>query len=243
VEIPDVKWLSVDKESLSVVNESIITFKCDKSKLKGDKEETALVKVTDSSTVVELEFKAANRFAKVKKGVVIPGRFGYCIEAKNFEKEAPKGFEWKELKDYGFFGSGMKVYPDLGKYKKGEEPSLSKDIYVNDPGEYTLEVVFTPTNPLTRDGKLGYKVSLNNEEGKVLNTVSKGYKIGSGKDVEWGQGVLTHRRNCKSKVTLKEGVNNIKISMMDAGLVPLRVYLYKEEPPVSYLGIKPTKEM
>lgn len=243
VELPDAKWLSVDKKELNVVNEAIITFKCDKSKLKGEKEETALVKVSDANTTVEIEFKAANQFAKVKKGVVIPGRFGYCIEAKNFKTEAPKGFEWKELKDYGFFGSGMKVYPVVAKYKRGLEPALSKDIYVKDPGEYTLEVVFTPTNPLTRDKKLGYKVSLNGEEGKVYNTVSKDYKIGSGRDVEWGSGVLNKRRNCKSKITLKEGVNSIKLSMMDAGLVPLRVYIYKDEPPVSYLGIKPTKEM
>ena len=129
----------------------------------------------------------------------------------------------------------------LVKYKKGEEPSLTYKVYALEDGEYTLQADFTPTNPLSRTGKLRYGVAVNGKAAGEYNTVPNGYRAGVAVDKIWSQGVLSHRRSCTSKVNLKKGVNEITLLLKDPGLVPAKLYLYTENPPTSYFGMPESK--
>ncbi len=239
MDMPKCKWLTCDAETpdIKVEYDEVVNFTCDRSKLKADRE-TALVTFFDGDTKVEVEFTACNSTKEAPKGAFLPGRFGYSILARDYsEKSAPAGSKWIELKDYGVYDSGMKCFPVLTKYKKGEEPSLTYKIYATEDGEYTLQTDFTPTNPLSREGKLRYGVKVNGKSAGEFNTVPDGYRAGVAADKVWAEGVLSHRRTCTSQVKLKKGVNEVTLLIKDPGLVPLKLYLYKETPPTAYFGM------
>ena len=237
VTVPENNWLKADITEAEVFADTIVTFSVDKSKLT-EKTETVLVTIFDGDTKVEAEFNGRNIKKLADKDTFLPSVFGYSMLAKNYaEKSTPAGFEWTELKDYGVFGSAMKVFPVIGSYEKGNEPYLTYKVYVEDEGEYTLEVDFAQTNPLSRENKLMYAVNVNGKASGEYNTVPAGYRAGVAADKDWSIGTLDHRRRCESPVLLTKGVNEVKLSLLDNGLVPMKLYLYKNTPPKAYFGM------
>lgn len=236
IDMPDVKWLSVDATEGVVENEQAVLFSCDRSKLSTAKE-TVRVKISDGDTTVMAVISGSKLSDSVKKSLsdktFLPGRFGYVMNAEHY---ASKKGNATLLEDYGVWGEGMKFYPDTTSYNKGSEPYLQYRLYAEEAGEYTAEVIFAPTNPLSRSGVLEYGLKVNDGEAVYANTVPAGFKSGEGSDRVWAEGALTHRRVLTQKVNLKKGINKVSVLMPDAGLVLLRVHLYKEVPPVSYLG-------
>lgn len=237
----DCKWLSCDTVSANVKDDIIVTFTCDSKKLPVEKEEV-LINLTGGDTTVEVLIKGKKPFTDVPKKTVLPGRFGYAVSAVNYsEAHAPIGASWKVLEDYGIYGEGIKVYPSTLKYETGNEPTLSYDFYVEDEGEYTLRTDFAPVNPLFRDNLLRFGVSVNGGSEEIINTVSKGYRVGS--SIDWAEGTLNHRHTLYTKVVLNKGINRVTLTMHEAGLVPLKLFMYKDQPPVSYLGMPDTTIM
>lgn len=243
VDIPENGWLSADVTKTVVEDEVVITFKCDRKKLPS-KEETVFVRITGGDTVVAVKFTGMAFSEKLPKGTVLPGPFGSAVYGRNFTGSyAPKNAEWTVLEDYGIYGSGVKVYPDTLKYKKGDEPYTVYNFYAQEEGEYTLLTEFAPTNPLSRANKLRYAVSVNGSGDSVLDTVPANFRAGENSCPLWGMGTLTHRRFCESKVVLKKGVNEVKIKLCDAGLVILKLSVFQKKPPVSYLGLPETERV
>lgn len=237
IDVPDNNWLSVDTKEATVEKDTIVTFSCDRSKLTKETESVTAV-ITDKDTTVKVLFTAKDTTSEVPEGVILPGRFGYAVLAKNFDTAtAPEGFCWTEIDDYGVYNSAMKVYPSIGTYEKGKEPSLNYRFFCEDEGEYTLQVDFAPTNPLSRANTLYYSVAVNGKSLGTYNTVPEGYKAGVAGDRTWSVGVLDHRRRCYSRVELKAGINEVSLIMTDPALVPMKLYLYKENPPASYFGM------
>ncbi len=237
ITVPENNWLSVDKSDFCVEADSFVTFSCDRSKLTENVQEVTAV-ITDGDTTVKVLFTAKDASSNVEAGAILPGRFGYAVLSKDYDtKSAGKGYEWVEIEDYGVYDNAMKVYPSIGMYEKGEEPELTYKLYVEDEGEYTLQADFAPTNPLSRENKLYYGVKVNGEFIGAYNTVPEGYRAGVAGDRAWSVGVLDHRRRCYSKVKLEKGINRVSLVMLDAGLVPMKLYLYKENPPAAYFGM------
>lgn len=237
VEVPENDWLSVDITSADVETETIVTFTCDRSKLTEEvKSVCAVIKGDDTTVMAEFTGRVPSKEASA--GEFLPGRFGYAMLAKHYAaKTAPKGHEWLELEDYSVYDSGMKVYPTLTKYEKGQEPSLTYRLFAEEDGEYTLQTDFAPTSPLSRENRLCFGVKVNGAGAGEQNTVPEGYRSGNPADRCWSIGVLDHRRRCYTKVQLKKGHNEVTIFLKDAGLVPMKLYLYKENPPASYFGM------
>ena len=140
-----------------------------------------------------------------------------------------------ELKDYGVFGSGMKAFPIVESYE-GKAPSLTYRLYVKEANEYTFEADFAPTNPLTSDNLLRFKVEANGVL-SAYDVVDKSYKAGEGSDKTWADGALNHRHTVKGKVSLVQGINEITVFLTDPGLVFEKLSLYRETPPESYFGM------
>lgn len=234
--IPETDWLTADFTEGDIAKEEIVTFTCDRTKLTKDTVEVQC-RVTDGDTTVLIEIDARHSISDDHELSFLPTKFGYAINAKDCDSDAPDGFEWTELKDYGVYESAMKVFPVNRPFTKGKEPELSLKIFVEEEGDYTLQTDFAPTNPLSRENELKYKLLINNKEAGTFNTVPKGYKSGEGSDAVWSEGALTHRRKCLNTVLLTEGINKITVKILDQGLVPERFFIYRENPPKSYLGM------
>lgn len=237
VNVPENDWVKADKTALKVEKDEIITFSCNRQNLSLERKSVIAV-ITDGDTKVEIEISGQKLDEKIEKGVFLPGKFGYSILAVNYDKAfCPEGIGFVEIDDYSVYDKAVKAYPVRVVYEEGKEPSLDYRLFAKESEEYTLRIDFAPTSPLSRDNRLFYGVSVNGENAGVYNTVPEGYRAGVAFDRTWSEGVLTHRRKCISKVTLEKGVNNLTLILKDAGLVPMKLYLYKEEPPISYFGM------
>lgn len=238
IKMPDCRWLSCDALQGSVEVDKRIVFSCDRSLLT-ENEESALVTISDTDTAVEVLFKARKQNTALPAMTFLPGKEGFVMEARHFaEKKEQAGCQIKELKDYGIAGSGMKAYPNTCDFMKGMEPALGYRMFVEEEGDYTCEIWFAPTNPLKRDGKLRFGVQVNDEAAVYANTVSDRYQAGEYVDQAWSYGVLSHRRVCKIKIALQEGMNELWLLLADAGLVAEKIFVYKENKKLltSYLG-------
>lgn len=237
IKMPDCKWLSCDTKEAEVEGDIIVKFFCDREKL-SEKAETVAAEITGGDTSVLVTFSAKRITAKIKSGTFLPGPYGYSILASEYnEAYASKNIHWEKLEDYGIYESGIKVYPSTTAFKKGDEPYTSYDLYSEEEGDFTLTTEFAPTNPLSRKNRLRYAVSVNDGKTVYLDTVPHDYKAGSNGCREWGEGALNHRRVSKVKVHLNKGVNNIKIKMVDPGMVLLKLNLFIKDLPASYLGM------
>lgn len=236
VEMPEVSWLTCDKVSGKAENEEKVTFTCNRA-LVPTEETTVKAKISGGDTVVMVAITAGklseDKIKALPAKTFLPGRFGYVIDAKNYAKAtgAPT-----ILEDYGVYGFGVKYFPTTASYVKGSEPVLTYHLYSEENKSVTLETVFAPTNPLTRDGILEYGVSVNEGAAEYKNTVPAGYRAGEGSDITWAMGALNHRRPVRTAIELKKGVNEVNIHLPYAGLVPLRLNIFEKEMPVSYLG-------
>ena len=244
IDMPEVKWLSVDKKEGRVANDAIVTFTCDRALLPTEKE-TVIASVSGAGAAVNVRFEGKKLDEKVKASLpdntVFTGREGFTVLAKNYAKSsAPDGVSLVTLDDYGIFGSGVKAYPDTANFAEGKEPSLTYDVFVENAGEYVLETIFAPTSPLSRSNKLGYGVKVNDGEAAYYNTVPATYRAGVAYDRDWSMGTLNHRRVCTSNIQLKEGLNEVTVLLKDAGLVAMKLNIYdaKNPPKISYLGAK-----
>ena len=169
---------------------------------------------------------------------------GYIsMEAAHFadsHKAGEAGFT--EIKGYGRTLSGMKVFPVTDSYAPGSDaPYLDYSVYMEDDGEYDVDVYVTPANPAYKNNLLRYGIGVTGSDVQYVNTVASDYAVGDDKD-EWKQGVLDNIRICSSIHGFKAGLNTLRIYACDPGLVIQKIVIYKknERPAKSYLGPKET---
>ncbi len=238
IDMPECKWLVIDKLQGVVTNCERVTLRFEEELLE-EEEATLTAYITDNDTTVKLLIKAAKKKQNLPDMTFVTGETGFVMDARHyFKKSEPDDCKIELLKDYGIVESGIKAYPDILDFEKGKEPSVSYRLYVKDAMEYTCELWFAPTNPPKRNGELFFGLRVNEGEAIYENTVPKGYQAGEAIDRIWSFGALTHRRICKMKVNLKEGINEIEVLLKDAGLVLERIFVYKngKMPKASYLG-------
>ena len=75
-------------------------------------------------------------------------------------------------------------------------------------------------------------------ETKIVTLVPADFRAGESGDYRWSSGVLNQERRISTSLTFEEGVQEIGIGAMEAGLVLERVILYKKgtEKKEAYLG-------
>lgn len=234
------EWLIIDKISATIENDDTVTLTCLRDKLKEDTE-TVVLTITDKDTRVNVKVSACKMasdvISKLPVNTVLEGPSGFVVNSVNYaDKFEPSGTVFTVLDDYGVYGSAVKAYPDTRYFTEGSEPSLTYKLFAKTPGTYTLETIFAPTSPQTREVKLRFGASVNGGAANYMNTVPKGYKSGEASDPVWAEGALTHRRVLKQQIELKEGLNDVKILLPDPGLVLLRVNAYSKAPLESYFG-------
>lgn len=241
IRYPRCAWFSITPESGDVEDEVTVTLTCEHTMVSKDGDSLTLY-IYDGNTTVEVEVKAAPAAPAFEGNLppktITPVKYGYVFDAKDFASEVlPRGAQSVVLEDYGITGNGLKVFP-VGSYKRGLEPAFTYNLLVSATGPYTVEIWFAPTNPLFYRSELAFGLGVNRDAAEYMNTVPEGYRAGENSDPDWCKGVLNHRRVVKKNVWLDEGVQSLVLRLPDAGLVPLRFFIYHQDKPFpeSYLG-------
>ncbi len=231
---PEISWLTIDKPEGKVTECERVTFTCDRSKLPS-KLESNVLKIFDGDTPVMVKVKGAriadDTLAGLPDATVLPGPHGYVIPADAYAEITETVVP---IRDYGPWGMGLGAIDDY----KDKAPVITYNIYSDRETEAGAVFAFAPSAPLFADGKLAFELYVNGEAKGRINTVPEGYRPGNTGDRTWSKGALDHHRDVEVPVRLKAGVNTIKITLSDPGLVLLRSRVVPKDImiPGSYLG-------
>ena len=228
--------MKLDGQVVTVNKQIELILTCQRDQLTRSPSRAKLkIKGKDSTIVVVEVFGKATDTKGLPPRTFFENRGVFTIEANHFAKNVTtRSGGFKELINYGRSGSGMKMFPVTACFTEElEKPSLTYNIFVGSPGEYVVEVWTTPTNSVERNKPLGMLVN------EVKCTVLPAdFNAGCPEDERWCAGVLDNIRKTSCVITFEEGVQEIKIQPLEAGLILERFLVYKKgyKMPESYLG-------
>jgi hypothetical protein len=234
-------WLEISSLKGTVEFQDEIVLRCKKEKLT-DNIQTALLFIKDAETVVAVEVKAkAHKNLNLPLMTFMAENGVITMEAHHFasKKDTSLG-AFIELKNYGRSGTGMKVFPSTANFKETDEkPSLTYHFLIEETSEYTIEIWTTPTNPAQAKKPLRFTLEKSKNKPQIVTAVPADF-VPFHTDTRWCQGVLDNIRKSTVSLYLEQGVQEITIGVLEAGLVLERILIYKKgnEPPASYLGPK-----
>jgi len=161
-----------------------------------------------------------------------------CIKAEHFASKADNGaFELRVLPELGRAEGGLRLFP-LNETPRGVANAPNADYtFVSDKGgSYELIFQLQPNSPYTFGSNINLCYELNGEKSE-LAVLSDSYASGVTRD--WEEGVLSHARYARAKVSLRAGANTLRFYGTSREAIPERIILVKEgrELPGDYLGI------
>jgi hypothetical protein len=233
------KWLGISSIRGTVESQEEITLSCNRQAL-GAEIQSARLLIKDKETTVAVEIKARNPVTDKLPPMTFLENNGVIVIPANrfYEKKDTASAGFKELKNYGRSGVGMKVFPTTACFTEHDDaPALSYRFLIEEAGMYTAEIWTTPTNSVQNKRPLRFRFE--SKEGKeIITAVPADFMAGSPSDQRWCEGVLNNIRVSKVPLTLKEGVREISIGALESALVLEKILIYREgrEPLPSYLG-------
>ncbi len=232
-------WLSVSAMEGDVEQQEELVLTFDDRKIAGEdfvrlyiKDEETVVAVDVSAKAVDMSGLPEKTYLE-KKGIV-------AINAGNFfeKKDTGKG-AFEVLEGYGKYGTGVKVFPSTAVFALEEEkPNVSYRFYVEEAGEYEVELVVAPTNSVVNKQSVSVAVQVNEDAPQKVELVAADFRAGESSDPRWGMGVLNQERRVPVEVCLNKGLNTVSVGAMEAGVVLERVLIYKKgvHKPQNYMG-------
>ncbi len=235
----DCDWLSLSWSRRTVEKQEILRITCREAE-RPVEEQIHRFYLSDGDARVEVEVHAKKYDTENLPAMTFVGARGVtAIGAEHFAELTPAGeAKWRVLEGYGKAACGLKAFPVHVSHRAGAGPVAEYRVAVEEAGRYHLEVWCAPSNPLTFGGRCRFGLSVNGGAVQGIATVSADYCAGEPEDEEWSKGVLEQVHKSIIPVSLHEGVNQLKIYAMDAGVVleKLLIYRYTSRRPVSYLG-------
>lgn len=237
------KWLETDKLTGVVSDLQKITLSVNRDELINECEETYL-KITDGDAVVLVHVMASKcsesmRLAGEKEGIVFTANNVISMNAEHYNcLVSSKASEWKAIKNYGKYNSGLKVFP-VTPNQNSDAPTAVYAFEVAKDGRYVVEIITTPTNPSAH--KTGLSVLASADYGNSFSKISfvdEHFAAGDNRDVMWNVGVLNQERKGLAVFELNKGINTLMIQPVEAGVVLQKILIYKEgnSPKRAYLG-------
>jgi hypothetical protein len=144
------------------------------------------------------------------------------------------------LNHYGRSGGGMKVLPSTANFNETDEkPTLTYRFFIEESGDYTVEIWTTPSNPTQSNQPIRFTLGKPDSKQQTIIAVSADF-VPFHTDQRWCQGVLDNIRKTAVPLNFEKGIQEITIGALEAGLILERILIYKKdnEPLVSYLGPK-----
>ena len=157
------------------------------------------------------------------------------------------GCGWREIDHLSRLDTpAMKVFPsnscfidnETDKYIAPNVPFIGYSFAVSGEGRYTAELYLSTRNSVARGAKLRLGVSVNGGEPEVVYTVPADYKPGMHGSSYWGREVLDKVRRVEVPITVKNGLNSLKLYGGDPNIIIEKIVIYPEgkKPPKSYFG-------
>ncbi len=229
-------WLTFTYHGSVSMQEEVV-LKCDRQKLPKETQTVRLfIKDKETTVAIIIKGKAVDT-TNLLPMTFLPNNGVVVMEANHYaDKEDVAGGGFIELQGYGRSGSSMKVFPTTVNFADlVEKPSLTYRFFAEQTGEYTIELWTAPMN-LIQD-KTPIHIQLTTEECmEIIEIVPSDFAPGT--DARWEDGVLRQIKITKTTVCLTQGIKEITIGAMEAGVILQRILVYPiDSPPKeSYLG-------
>ncbi len=232
-------WVSVSWQQKQVEDLEILTIFCDRNQLPKVRSMHEIYLVSQD-TRVRLVIYGEKMCFPALPGMTFLLQNGFCmIYANHFAyTQFAGGSEFRVMEGYGKTGCGLKAFPVRRNHAIGSGPVVVYQLYVQQEGNYTLEIWSAPSNPMKAGSRLCFGIRINDLETVSIPSVSKDYRAGEPDNTEWCEGVLCQLRKTKLEIFLKTGINRIGVQAVDDGFVLEGLLVYQKELPVSYLGPK-----
>lgn len=238
-ELPD--WLEVSPSEGDVRLLEKVELRCLRDKLPETPVSLRLLVEGGDATVAVDVRAAAPELGRFPQGTFLPTNGVIVMDAAHFAgKQMVDMVSFQEIDGYGRYGSGMKVFPVTANFSgKKERPRLTYRFFIEEEGEYCVELLAAPTNPSVNNGTLSLTLEAGGKS-KVVTLVYSDFRSGDTRDAKWCQGVLDQVRVASSVIKFKKGVQEITVGALEAGVVLERIRIYKASAklPKSYLGPK-----
>lgn len=231
------EWIEVNWEQKEIKEQEILKITCKKDLLPETKQTHSLY-LQDGDAEVEIIVNGRKKETSTLPEMTFFEQDGViAIYAEHFayQKATSQG-EWKVLEKYGRVGGALKAFPVTKRFTLENSPYVGYFIAVEAEGDYTLEVLSAPSNPLVRGGSLEFAVSINQERVIQFQSVTASYEAGEPENYEWSQGVLNQVHTCKIPIQLQKGLNEVRIYAIDPGFVLEELLIYRTKLRESYLG-------
>jgi hypothetical protein len=232
-------WLKISALKGTVEFQDDMVIRCDREKL-SDAIQSARLSIKDSETVVAVEIAAkGHHYLKLPPMTFMAHNGIIVMEANHFaaKKDTGEG-SFAELKYYGRSGTGMKVFPSTANFKETDKkPVLTYRFFIGEDGDYTVEVWTTPVNPTRANQPLRFMLGKPDSGQQIITAVPADF-VAFHSDPRWCRGVLDNIRKTSAELNFTQGVQEITIAALEAGLILERILIYKkgDEVPISYLG-------
>ena len=234
------EWLEVCPESGEVETLQTVMLRCLREKLP-EKPQQARLLIDDGETCVAVEVTAsAPERGDLPAGTFLPANGVTVMDADHYteKKDTGRG-AYQVIKGYGRYGVGVKVSPCTADFmEKEERPELTYRFLIPQTGDYRVELLAAPTNSPVNGRAMRLTVGDGRTEMQTLTLVDEQFRAGENRDAGWCQGVLDQIRTVSAVMHFEEGVRQLTVGALEAGVVLERIRIYPADMtlPKSYLG-------
>ena len=231
--LPD--WLIVSPMQGEAELLGEVSLHCIREKLPSALDEVRLL-ITDGDTTVAVEVSGrAVTTDGLPENTFLAHNGVITMNAEHFcgLKDTAKG-KYTLLKGYGKYITGLKVFPSTADFGETEEkPEITYRFYLEEAGEYEVEIVTSPFNSVVNHRSVNMMV-----QGRKVELLPADFRAGEADDVRWSEGVLDQERRCSVILSFDRGVQELTLGAMEAGVVLERILIHKPSLtlPDSYLG-------
>ena len=231
------QWLTVEPAAGTVTEQTEVHLGCCREKLPREKQTVTLV-VSDGVGPVLVRVAGKARLPEAP-GTFVPKEDVLSILAEHYaeKKDVPAG-AFRRIAGYGKYGSGMKVFPTTAVFAPEEEkPALTYRFRIDTPGDYRVELLTAPNNPVEL-GKAVRLLARSGEQEEILELLPPDFQAGENSDPRWCRGVLEHIHTAEARFRFEAGVHTLTVSPLEPGVVLEKLVLSPWETalPASYLG-------
>ena len=199
--------------------------------------------VTGESIVPVLSEEALKKETRFipGEGASVSNELGLVFEMKDAKLTAGAAGEYRLLKGFGKYDSGLKAFPTVKTFKPGEDAPFAEFKFKSEKAaKYEFTIITAPNNPVVKGNEMAVGVSLGGDIKKVA-TVTKGYDGGERSCAMWAAGVLNQEHRTSFELEASAGENVLRIYALDPGVTLERVLVRQAGTKwaAGYIGITP----
>ncbi|MCL1822703.1 MAG: glycosyl hydrolase 115 family protein [Oscillospiraceae bacterium] len=238
-------WVKISENSGVCISQKRIGVSVDWSKVKSDS--SAIITVSGTGQSIEIAVNAevfGEAVSPEKAYVETDGTIS--INPVNYaENTAVNAASWTVIDDYGRDNhfSSIKVLPNHRSFTESSAPFVEYDFYVQNEGEYNVNVFIAPTNnfvhqtitPLTQ--QLRFSVQIDSGEKQTANGLPSGFNVGGN---AWSYSVMNNMRMTQTNHgSLSKGWHTLRIFAIDPGVVIQKIIVAPADAKQTTVGNSP----